>query len=106
MQTNTEPSTRIHRGQTAAEGSQRSVSREVRDEQPSIIEQRGPRRISLKNDAVRAHSCSYHRRGAGWVPRENNVDRERRERHNELGVQFMSRSSRHDELWRQREIAT
>ena len=80
--------------------------REVRDAQTSVTAQHVPRIISQKKKDVAEPSCGYHTRGTERIPREMNEGRERREEKIELGVHFISRSTRHDALRLQHEVST
>ena len=98
------PNTRVRRGQTAREESQRrGEPHVVRDAQTSVPDATRSKKNLEENDAVGAPSCSYH---AGRIPRERNEGRERQEQCIELGVNLISRSSRHDALRLQREVPT
>ena len=86
------------RDQTAEGGSQRKENHVKSD-----MSNRAPLNSTFRknlgeDDATRTRSLCHHARGIGRKPRENDEDRERREQHIELGVDFVGRRSRHAAL--------
>ena len=59
-------------------------SREVRYAQPSVTVPHVPRKICGKRTLSEYPVASYHTRGTGRIPQENNESRERREQYIEL----------------------
>ena len=90
------------RGETAGEASQRRGNHVKSEMRRST---RCKNNLG-ENSAVGAPSCGYHTRGTGRIPRENNESGERREQYMELGVHFISRSTRHDALRLQHVVGT